>query len=461
VSCFRSSTQLSQTVTDGNRIPFERALDFANKEKITELLYPLFVHNIGGLLYNPENASRTSAVLAATEQRRINGATTQGGQRPAQVSQPPALHHHHSMQSAIGSHGTPTAHSIAPHPGAGRPGLDRAHTFPTPPTSASSVMGMGNQGSSYEWGGQNIANNVAAAQPLSIDTGLSNARSMPNTPVSTPPGSSIQNMQPYPGQQSYDTPKQYYSAPPSQQGAYAQQNMNRYGQPITSNGYSKNDMGPPSAPGSGNPEVDHHDIKTDPYGHSNSNGAAGHGTTGAEPDHHHHDSSYMSGNASAYGSNRAQYAYNHPTTSIQGEHPHMSPELSGSPSQQAGSGRGTPRTATGTQPQWAPGYQTPPRPSNLYNVVSDSRTSNSTSAAENYNTSGYSNASMNGTGTSAKRAREDDDQDPSGRPNSRGIEPGYDIKRRKTVRQDTLGAPMGAMPNMQGIKSGGGAVRQR
>jgi protein SOK2 len=367
------------------------------------------------------------------------------------------------MQSAIGSQGTPTAHSIAPHPGSGRPGLDRAHTFPTPPTSASSVMGMGNQGSSYEWGGQNIANNVAASQPLSIDTGLSNARSMPNTPASTPPGSSIQNMQSYSGQQNYDTPKQYYSAPPSQQGAYAQQNMTRYAQPMAPNGYVKNDMGPPSAPGSGNPDVDHHDIKTDPYGHSNSNGAAGHGTNDTESDHHHHDSGYMTSNASAYGTNRAQYAYN-PTSSIQGEHHHMSPELSGSPSHQAGSGRGTPRTAAGNQPQWAQGYQTPPRPppvGGLYNVVSDSRTSNSTSSAENYNTSGYSNASMNGAGTSAKRSREDDDQDQGGRPNSRGIEPGYDLKRRKTVRQDTLGAPMGAMPNMQGIKTGGGAVRQR
>ena len=38
--------------TDGYRFPFERALDFANKEKITELLYPLLVHNIGALLYH-------------------------------------------------------------------------------------------------------------------------------------------------------------------------------------------------------------------------------------------------------------------------------------------------------------------------------------------------------------------------------------------------------------------------
>ena len=64
---------------------------------------------------------------------------------------------------------------------------------------------------------------------------------------------------------------------------------------------------------------------------------------------------------------------------------------------------------------------------------------------------------MNGAGTSVKRPREDDDQDQGGRPNSRGIEPGYDLKRRKTA----LGAPMGAMPNMQGIKTGGGVARQR
>jgi hypothetical protein len=37
------------------RIPYERALEFANKERITELLYPLFVHNIGALLHHPVN----------------------------------------------------------------------------------------------------------------------------------------------------------------------------------------------------------------------------------------------------------------------------------------------------------------------------------------------------------------------------------------------------------------------
>ncbi|EON99897.1 putative cell pattern formation-associated protein stua protein [Phaeoacremonium minimum UCRPA7] len=47
-------------------IPFERALDFANKEKITELLYPLFVHNIGALLYHPTNQNRTTQDPKAT-----------------------------------------------------------------------------------------------------------------------------------------------------------------------------------------------------------------------------------------------------------------------------------------------------------------------------------------------------------------------------------------------------------
>jgi hypothetical protein len=46
------------------RIPYERALEFANKERITSLLYPLFVHNIGALLHHPVNnhpAYRTSS----------------------------------------------------------------------------------------------------------------------------------------------------------------------------------------------------------------------------------------------------------------------------------------------------------------------------------------------------------------------------------------------------------------
>ena len=47
-------------------IPFDRALEFANKEKITDIMYPLFVHNIGALLYNPENTSKSGTELLAS-----------------------------------------------------------------------------------------------------------------------------------------------------------------------------------------------------------------------------------------------------------------------------------------------------------------------------------------------------------------------------------------------------------
>jgi len=101
------------------RIPFERALDFANKEKITELLYPLFVHNIGALLYHPTNQTRTNAVMAAAERRKQE-------QTQMRSTQPPGLpslhqHHHHSMNNSIGGHLPGPQHSIAPHPSVGRP----------------------------------------------------------------------------------------------------------------------------------------------------------------------------------------------------------------------------------------------------------------------------------------------------------------------------------------------------
>jgi protein SOK2 len=75
-------------------IPYDRALDFANKEKITELLYPLFVHNIGALLYHPSNSNRTSQVMAAAE-RKKNEAIV--GNR----SLPSLVQSHHQMMPAM------------------------------------------------------------------------------------------------------------------------------------------------------------------------------------------------------------------------------------------------------------------------------------------------------------------------------------------------------------------------
>ena len=59
--CTSRASGKCQCLIDANqllmyrRIPFDRALEFANKEKITEALYPLFVHDIGALLYHPTN----------------------------------------------------------------------------------------------------------------------------------------------------------------------------------------------------------------------------------------------------------------------------------------------------------------------------------------------------------------------------------------------------------------------
>lgn len=44
----------------GAWIPFDRALEFANSEMITDILYPLFVHNIGALLYSPPSTGSGS-----------------------------------------------------------------------------------------------------------------------------------------------------------------------------------------------------------------------------------------------------------------------------------------------------------------------------------------------------------------------------------------------------------------
>ncbi len=324
-------------------------------------------------------------------------------------------------------------------------------------------MGMGNQGGSYEWGAQSIGGGVQGTQPLSIDTGLSNARSMPTTPATTPPGNSMQSMQPYQSQQGYDSSRPMYSAAPAQANQYAtqqniaQQNLARFGQPMQSNHYIKNEMGPPSsrAPGSG-PESEHHgESKADTYAPGQGNDQVGHGT-GEEEAEHEHDTDYAHDNSAAYNGNRGPYAYNPgpPVGSLPGEHPHLSPEMTGSPSHQNGSGRVTPRTSAAGQAQWASGYHTPPRvppPSNLYSVMSDSRGSaNGSSGAENYSASGmgvavqsgYAAPALNGSTSSNKRLRDDDDQDQTSRPSSRSddIEA---LKRRKTVREGSVGGPVG------------------
>lgn len=345
------------------------------------------------------------------------------------TSQPPALHHHHSMSNPVGQ----APHSIQPHPASGRPGLDRAHTFPTPPASASSIMGMGNSGSSYEWNNANVQA-VSGTQPLSIDTGLSNTRSVPTTPASTPPGTVQQGMS-YQTAQSYDGSRPMYSAPPSQPAQYHTQS-----QPMM--GYPKSEMAPPArAPDQG-------DVKPadgimapndDPVNHANG------GDENAEHEYTHSNASYNG--------NRAPYAYNPAPGSgpITGQHPHLSPEMTGSPHQN-GSGRATPRTTGTEQTQWNSGYPTPQRQngpsSNLYSVMSDTRTTNGNGQPDGYPQPGsqYPSQAYATNGVASSKRGRDDEDDPYGRPGSVQGEDIDGMKRRKTMDGGAVAPPYGQAP---------------
>jgi len=442
-------------------IPFERALDFANKEKITELLYPLFVHNIGALLYHPTNQNRTNVVMAAAERRKQEQNQLRNSQAPGLPSM--QSHHHHSMHNSIAGALTGPQHSLAPHPGIGRPDLQRAHTFPTPPTSASSVMGMSNSDSTFQWASQAMGG-VQGGTSLAIDTSISNTRSMPTTPATTPPGGTVQSMQQYQqAPQAYDSSRQIYSAQPVPQNSYTQSNatqqgMGRYGQ---ANSYIKNEMGPPTAraPGTGS-DTEHPDQKGSNglIHHNPANDQVGHGQSEEEAEHEH-DSEYTHDSNAPYDTHRGTYNYAPPPVgSLTGDHAHLSPEMTSSPSHQAGSGRATPRTATTSQQpyytQQQGGYSTPPRAqpsSNLYNVMSSERGTANGSTGEVYApqpdlansmANGYAAAPqpvINGNTSSNKRGRDEDDD--VSRPASRGPGGVTDIdslKRRKTIREGSV-----------------------
>ncbi|KAF2760048.1 apses-domain-containing protein [Pseudovirgaria hyperparasitica] len=413
-------------------IPYERALEFANKEKITESLYPLFVHDIGSLLYHPSNQNgRTSvsATMTAVEQSRRRPDQRYIG--APQTSQSPSLHHHHSMSSSIPSH-MPQPNSIAPHPNAARPGLDRAHTFPTPPASASSIMAMGSQGNSYEWNSPSVSN-MQNGQPLSIDTGISNTRSVPTTPASTPPGA-MQNMAAYSTTQGYDSSRQLYSAPPAQQGQYSAgpPPVDRYSQPMQGGVYPKTEMAPPSRTAT---EQDHH-AETKPSEALLNQASSGH------DDEAEHESEYTHTSAPYNSSRNYSYAA---TNGVHGETAHLSPDMTGSPHQN-GSGRATPRTTT-TGTAWNPAYtaqRAQPAATSLMNVMSNDSRHAPNGGSDGYTAppihSGYpSQYPSANTVPSAKRGRDDEDEQDYARHRDGGADDLDGLKRRKTMREDSVG----------------------
>ncbi|PQK11438.1 hypothetical protein BB8028_0003g00640 [Beauveria bassiana] len=374
-------------------IPYERALEFANKEKITELLYPLFVHNIGSLLYHPTNQSRTNQVMAAADRRKQD----QGQQMRTSSSHGlPSIHHQQQSAMAQVPGNQPT---LASHSSLARPGLERAHTFPTPPTSASSVInGMG-ASEGFNWHSQGINGQQAT----------------------TPPGTSLQSLQSYPSSAhgGYDSQRQMYTAPSTQQSPYqstANSSQDRlYGQAAKSNGVIPSEQAAPQQPGD---EEGEHEQETE----------------------YTHDSG-------SYDPTRASYNYSAPSA-LPSDSSNMPPEMTGSPNHPPASGRATPRTAAQPQSYYQHGGYTPPRvqqSSNLYNVMSNDRpTTNGATTGDVYAPAGEMPGSMNngyaprpvlnGVSAGVKRGRDDDEVT-----NNVGS---VDLKRRKTMMETSVPAPV-------------------
>ncbi|PFH58305.1 hypothetical protein XA68_13886 [Ophiocordyceps unilateralis] len=419
-------------------IPYDRALDFANKEKITEMLYPLFVHNIGALLYHPNNQNRTTQVMAAAERRKQD----QGQLRNAPTGLPSiqqSHHHHHSMALPGPQPPLPSQSSVA------RPPLDRSHTFPTPPTSASSVMGSMGGSDNFNWQGQ----------------GMNGAQ------ATTPPGTAMSSMQPYSsGAQGYDGTRHMYSTPASQQSPY-QTSTNGTHDRMYAQPYAKSDMAPPSSrPSAGGAQGEQHDSKP-PNGIMASEQTSQHPSGDDEADHEH-DAEYTH-DSGAYDASRTSYNYTAPGVGALANDGNMPSEMTGSPNHPPASGRATPRTTAPHQPYYPQhaGYSTPPRvpsSSNLFNVAGNDRAQHGgASGTDVYTSAGDIGGSMansyapqpsiiNGSAGGLKRGRdEEDDMSRSAGDGSAGMG-GLDLKRRKTLMDatvppvyDTLSRPASAI----------------
>jgi protein SOK2 len=437
-------------------IPYDRALEFANKEKITEMLYPLFVHNIGTLLYHPTNQSRTSQVMAAADRRKLDQQGQMRNPPPGLPSMPQqgTPHQHHQpppQQSPMGLSAPqpPLLHNNAP-----RPSLDRAHTFPTPPTSGS----MPNMGSSdhFNWQAQGM-NGPQGKYSMPLSHASSNTRSTPMTPATTPPGTNVQSMQPYPGGgHSYDGSRQIYSAPSSQQSPYqsaaAPPQDRMYGQ---NGSYPKTEMGPPSnRPSVSGPSGDQQDNKATNGVLPSEQGSQPH--NGEEEGDHEHGQEYTHDSA-AYDAQRNSYNYTAPGVGALAPENNVPADMNGSPTHHPSSGRATPRTTASQQPYYPQhsGYNTPPRvqqsSSTLYNVMSNDRAPTNGAAGNDVYApqgdmtqpmaNGYAAPLLNGNNGSMKRGRDEEDEIPrpgSGGPGSMGS---MDLKRRKTMMETSVPAP--------------------
>ncbi|KOS20231.1 Cell pattern formation-associated protein stuA [Escovopsis weberi] len=425
-------------------IPYDRALDFANKEKITEMLYPLFVHNIGALLYHPTNPGRATQVMAAVDRQKRDGPM----RHPPPSGLPSMQQQHHSLT-------LPTQPSLPSQANTSRPSIDRSLTFPTPPASASSVMGGMGSSEGFNWQGQGM-NGAQATNSMGMDNGLGGARSMPNTPATTPPGSSLQSLPYSSGAQGYDSQRQMYNAPPTQQSPYqtstpaGQDRM--YAQP---NGYPKTEMAPPASRSSATlSSSEQQDSK--PQNGILASGSPNQNRPAEDDGDQEHEQEYTH-DSSNYDHSRAAYNYSTQGVGSMASDSNVSPDMAGSQAHPPASGRATPRTAALPQPyyQTHAGYNTPPRTqqssSNLYNVMMNDRAPpNGAANSDVYSssdmtspmTNGYTTQTtvMNGSTTGIKRGRDDDD-DLSRPVNDDPTMGNHELKRRKTMIEATVPAP--------------------
>ncbi|KAF4551439.1 putative cell pattern formation-associated protein stuA [Elsinoe fawcettii] len=371
-------------------IPFERALEFANKEKITEQLYPLFVHQIGQLLYHPPGAGgRTgiSTAMATTDRTRTSMDSEGDHLRSTYGSQAPSLQHHHSMSGSISGQGGQGGHASSHS--AARPGLDRAHTFAAP----GSNMGMSDSsGYSSHWQNGPTTSGPMSA-PLHVDTGINGTRSVPSTPanpVSSPPTNGLASVSSYQTSGAYEPPRSYHSAHPSYSSGYGG-SVSRYSA-MQSSPATKTEMGPPARVGHDGED------KYNSHGHEQ--------PPSSEAGETDHDNDYTH-SAGPYSQHRGNYAYGGQTqTPISAE----SQDMSGSPHKQPG--RSTPRTTGNYPPYGAP--QRPDLPaSNLYTAIGNDPRSmpNGSGMYSSNNYSSQSYASPTSLPPSNKRGHEIDDDE--------------------------------------------------
>lgn len=404
-------------------IPYDRALDFANKEKITEMLYPLFVHNIGALLYHPNNQTRSTQVMAAAERRK---------QEQGQLRNPPpglpsiqqSHHHHHSMALPGPQPPLPSQTNVP------RPTLDRAHTFPTPPTGASTVMAAMGTSDNFGWQGQ----------------GMNGAQ------ATTPPGTSMNSMQSYPSAASgYDSSRQMYGASAAQQSPY-QTATNGTHDRMYAHSYAKSDMAPPSnRPSAGGAQGEQHDVK--PPNVMTSEQSSQHPAGDDEADHEH-EAEYTH-DSGTYDGSRTSYNYTAPGVGSLANDGNIPSEMTGSPNHPPASGRATPRTTAPHQPYYAQhaGYTTPPRvpsSSNLFNVTGADRSQHGNASSTDVYASttdiGGSMASsyapqpsiMNGSAGGLKRGRDEEDDMSRNSGDGSASMGSLDLKRRKTLMDSTV-----------------------